>query len=196
MAAAVERLVLVEHPQHVLRRRHHVGRRHVLERPDFAGDLPDPAAADQFLLARAQVVRVADDPALGAAERDVDDGALPRHPHRQGADRVDAFLGVEADAAFGRAARVVVLDAEAPEDLHVPVVHADGNLELVFAQRLAQKIARARVEIEQGRHVIELLLRHLERVEAFRHVMHIRTSGYAYMPRIFVTVATRWIATM
>src|SRR5512143_735849 len=62
--------------------------------------------------ARAQVVRIADDAALRATERDVDDGALPRHPHRERADRVDGFLRVEADAALARSAGVVVLHAE------------------------------------------------------------------------------------
>ena len=135
-------------------------------------------------------------PPLRAAERDVDDRALPRHPHRERADRVDALLRVEADAALGRAARVVVLHAEAAEHLDLAVVHVDGNLKLVLAQRLAQQVAGAAIQIEQRRDVVELVLRHLERVEAFRHVMHMQTSGYAYMPRIFVTVATRLIATM
>ena len=71
-----------------------------------------------------------------------------------------------------------------------------GISELVLAQRLAQQVAGAAIQVEQRRDVVELLLRHLERVEAFRHVMHMQTSGYAYMPRIFVTVATRLIATM
>ena len=134
-AVAVDRLALVEHPEHVLGSRHDVGSRHVDRGTDVLGDLAHPAAADAFLLARREVVRVADHAALGAAERDVDDGALPRHPHREGADRVDRLLRVEADAALARAARVVVLNAEAAEDLDLPVVHADRDREPVFAER-------------------------------------------------------------
>ena len=51
IAAAVEHLVLVEHPEHVLRVRHAVGRRHVDPRPDVLPDLADPAAAERLLLA-------------------------------------------------------------------------------------------------------------------------------------------------
>ena len=112
-------------------------------------------------------------PALAAAERDVDDGALPRHPHGQGAHGIDRLLRVEADAALGRAARVVVLHAEALENLDVPIVHADGDEELELALRVAQQVARALVEIEQVRDLVELSLRHLERVEALRrHAMN------------------------
>ena len=65
----------------------------------------------------AEVVRIADHAALAAAERDVHDGALPGHPHREGPDRVERLLRVEADPALARAPGVVVLHAEAPEDL-------------------------------------------------------------------------------
>ena len=109
-----------------------------------------------FLLARAQVVRVADHAALGAAQRDVDDGALPGHPHRQGADRVDRLLRVEADAALAGAAGVVVLDAEAAEDLHLAVVHPDRDGEVVFAQRDAQQVAGRLVEAEDVGGLVEL----------------------------------------
>ena len=125
MAVPLDGLVFVEHPDHVLRRGHHVRRRHVGQLADVARDLANPSAADLLLLAHAQVVRIANDPALAAAERDVDDRALPRHPHGERAHGVDGFLRVEADAPFGRAARVVVLHAEALEHLDVAVVHAD-----------------------------------------------------------------------
>ena len=47
------------------------------------------------------------------------DGCLPRHPGGQGADGVDGLVGVEADATLRRPTCVVVLDAEAVEDLDV-----------------------------------------------------------------------------
>ena len=127
----------------------------------------DPAAADPLLLARAEVVRVADDAALAAAERDVDDGALPGHPHGQGADGVDRLLGVEADAALAGAAGVVVLAAEAAEDADAAVVHADGDGEMVLPQRLPQEVPGRLVELEKVGDSVELLLGHLERIEPF-----------------------------
>ena len=72
---------------------------------------------------------------------------------------------MEADAALRRAAGVVVLHAEAPEHLHVAVVHADGNGELVLAQREAEQVPRRLIEVENVRHLVELGLGHLERVE-------------------------------
>ena len=52
VAAAVDRLELVEHPEHVLRVGHDVGRRHVADRADVLRELAHPAAADRLLLAR------------------------------------------------------------------------------------------------------------------------------------------------
>ena len=136
-----------------------------LHRADVAGELADPAAADLLLLAQAQVVRVADHAALAAAQRDVHHGALPGHPHGQRADRVDGLLRVEADAALARAAGVVVLDAEAAEDLDRAVVHAHRDAEVVLAHRPAQELARAGVEVQELGDLVELGLGHLEGVE-------------------------------
>ena len=61
-------------------------------------------------------LRVADDAALGAAERQAHQRALPRHPHRERLDLVERDAGVVADAALRRAARDVVRDALARED--------------------------------------------------------------------------------
>ena len=108
---------------------------------------------------------IADHAALAAAERDVHDRALPGHPHGEGAHGVERLLRVEADAALGRAAGVVVLHAEAAEHLHVAVVHAHRDRELVLAQREAQQLARGRVEVEDVGDLVELGLRHLERIE-------------------------------
>ena len=128
---------------------------------------PDPAPAQPFLFPLAEVVGIADDAAFPAAERDVDDGAFPGHPHGQGADRIDGLLGMETDPALAGTAGVVVLAAEAAEDAHAPVVHPDRYAEMVFPQRLAQQVPGRLIELEQAGHRVELLLGHLERVEAF-----------------------------
>jgi hypothetical protein len=160
--AAVNGLVLVEHPQHVLRGRHHVRRGHVHERADLARDLAHPATTDRLLLARAEVVRIADDASLAAAERNVDHRAFPGHPHRQRPHRVHGFLRVESNAALAGTARVVVLYPETAEHLHRAIVHADGNAEVVLAHGIAQHLPRRLVETELVRDLVELGLRHRE----------------------------------
>ena len=112
-----DRLELVQHPEHVLGGGHDVRRRDIGLGTDVARHLPHPPAADLLLLPLAQVVRITDHAALGAAEGDVHHGALPGHPHGQRANGVERLLGVEANAALARAAGIVVLHAEAAEDL-------------------------------------------------------------------------------
>jgi hypothetical protein len=50
----VDRLKLVEHPRHVLRRRPHVRRGDVDFRSEAGGDLSDPATAQAFLFVETQ----------------------------------------------------------------------------------------------------------------------------------------------
>ena len=61
--------------------------------------------------------RVAGYAAFRAAERHIDQRALPGHPHGQRADVIDIRRRMESEAALGRAARDVVLHAIAREDL-------------------------------------------------------------------------------
>ena len=55
-----------------------------------------------------------------------------------------------ADAALGRAAAEVVLDAVAGEDLDRPVVHVDREVDGELAARLAQDQAHARVQVRRS----------------------------------------------
>ena len=144
---------------------HDVGGRHVLQGADQLGDLAHPAAADLLLLAVGELAGIADHAALAAAQGDVDHGRLPGHPGGQGPHGVDGLMGVEADAALRGAAGVAVLDAEAAEDLHRAVVHADGDGEVEFADGVAQQVAGALVEAELLGDAVELLLCHFKRIE-------------------------------
>jgi hypothetical protein len=72
---------------------------------------------------------------------------------------------VKADATLGRAAGIVVLHAEASEDLHVPVIHPNGDAELVLALGDPEEVPRRAIEVEQIGHMVELPLGHLKRVE-------------------------------
>ncbi len=87
-----------------------------------------------------------------------DDRALPGHPHREGLDLVERDVLVVAEAALGRAAAEVVLDAIAGEDLDRPVVHVDREVDGQLAARLAQDAAHALVHPQAIGGQIELPL--------------------------------------
>ena len=70
-----------------------------------------------------------------------------------------------ADAALGRAAAEVVLDAVAGEDLDAAVVHLDREVDGQLAARLTQDLAQAGVEVEALGGEVELLLRDRPRVD-------------------------------
>src|SRR5919197_846744 len=101
--------------------------------------------------------RVADDAALAAAEGDVRDGALPRHPRRERRDFVEIHAGVIADAALRRTERDVVLHAVAGEDFDLAVVHLHRtrNDDLTFGT--GEDLPDARFEGEESRGAVELL---------------------------------------
>ena len=106
-------------------------------------DLGREAAGQALELAHRELLGVDDHAALAAAVGDADDRALPGHPHRQGLDLVEGHVLVVADAALGRAAAEVVLDAVAGEDLDAAVVHLDREVDGQLAARLAQDLAQA-----------------------------------------------------
>ena len=93
-------------------------------------------------------LRITDDAALGSAEGDVDDGALPGHPGGEGADFVERDVGAVADAALAGAAGDGVLDAVAGEDFDVAVVHGDGDVDDDFAGGVAEDFPDSGFEVE------------------------------------------------
>jgi hypothetical protein len=80
---------------------------------------------------------------------------------------------VEADAALCRAARHVVLDAVAGEDLDVTVVHCDGEVDGPLALRDTQDGARLRRQVDVIGRAVELGQGRLDRVRR-------RPSGSAW----------------
>ena len=128
-------------------------------------DLGRIAPRQTLVLVHRELLGVYGDAALGAAERDVDDGALPGHPHRERLDLVERDAGMEADAALRGAPRDRVLDAVPGEDLDLLVVHLDRYGHGQLALRQAQELARSGVEREEVRGAFELDERKLVGVE-------------------------------
>ena len=125
----------------------------------------EEAAGERLELLLAELLGVDDHAALAAAVRDADDRALPGHPHREGLDLVEADVLVVADAALGRPAAEVVLDAVAGEDLDRAVVHLHREVDGQLAAGLAQDAAEAGVEVEPLGGQVELLLGDLPGVD-------------------------------
>ncbi len=155
--------------------RHHlivgvdVGRRHVLLGTDRVDDFGDVAARQRLELAPRHPRRIADDAALAAAERDVRDRALPRHPRRERRHLVERDARVIADAALRRPERDVVLHAVAGEDLDLAVVHLHRARHGDLALGMREDLPDARLEVEKPGRAVELLQHRIEDRSVGRH---------------------------
>ena len=132
-----------------------------LSGPDDRLQLRDEAAAEVLQLALAQLRRVDDHAALGAAVRQIDDRALPGHPHGEGADLVQRDGRRIADAALVGSAGVVVLHAIAGEGADAAVVHLHGEVDGELPFGALQAGQDALVQAEQRGGGVELLQRRL-----------------------------------
>ncbi len=159
----------VHHPGHRLLVRADVRGRDVLLRADDRHDLAGVATGHPLELVAAEQPRVDGHAALRAAVRDADERALPRHPHREGADLVHVRVGVEADAALGRAAGEVVLHAVALEDLQRAVVAPQRDRDLHRPAGRREHLVHALVEAELLDRLVELVQRAVERGHACGH---------------------------
>jgi len=133
-----------------------IGGRYVGLFADIVADGADIGPAEALQFGQGHLFGIADDAALGAAQGYVDHGCLPRHPCCQGADGVDGLVGVEAQAAFRRPSRIVVLDPEAVKDLGATVVHLDRQRDVEFAQRPAQQLVDRRVQLHDLGGIVQL----------------------------------------
>jgi hypothetical protein len=158
----MQRLVFVEHPQHMAGARHQIRPRDVPGRAEVEAHPSNPAAAEPLLFQRTQVVRVAGHPAHAAPQGQDDDGTRPGHQQRQRLDVLGGFLRVEAQPAAARAAGVVVLNARTVEHAHPAVVHAhrDGKAEL--ADGGPQEIPGGRIQTELFGDLVELAASRVE----------------------------------
>ena len=117
-------------------------------RADHRLDLGGEAAGQALQLLAAHRARIAGHAALRAAEGDLDQRALPGHPHGECADVIEIGLRVEAETALGRAAGHVVLDAVAREHADRAVVQLHGEVDRELALWDAQDGAQLLVQPE------------------------------------------------
>ena len=96
---------------------------------------------------------------LGAAIGKADDSTFPRHQHRHRLDGVECEPGLVADAALGRPAADVVLDAKACEELDREVVHVDREVDDEFALDLPEQLTNVVRKCQDLGCGIELMLR-------------------------------------
>ncbi len=137
----------------------------VLLGPDEHADLGRVAPRQPLQLTQRELLGVDPHAALATTIGDAHHGALPGHPHGQGADLVEGHVLVIAQAALGGTAAQVVLDAVAGEDLDAAIVHAHrhGHDELTLA--LAQRGTQGGIEIEPLSRDVELTLGDRPRID-------------------------------
>jgi hypothetical protein len=134
----------------------HIRRRDVPLRTEQRPDLSRVAAGQPLQLADRQAPGGAGDAAFGPAEGDADQGALPGHGHRHRAHLVEVHVRRVADAALGRAARQVVLDAVPLEDGQRPVVDEDREAHRQLALAGAQDGVQGGMQVEALGNSVEL----------------------------------------
>ncbi len=130
----------VHHPGHGLLVGVHVRSGDILFRTDDLDDLGGEAAGHALQFAARHGLGIADDPALGATEGNVDHRALPGHPGGEGAHFVEVDLRGVANAALGRTARHGVLHPIAGEQFHAAIIHLNRNVYREFALGLAENL--------------------------------------------------------
>ena len=169
MAFHRDLFVFVHHPRHDLAVGVDVGSRHVFRNADDRRDRADVSAGEAFFFGIGEFFRIADNAALTAAKRNIDDGALPSHPAGEGANGVNRFGREPTDTAFCRTSRRIILNAETLENSRGAVVHFDGKSDPDFALRGAQQLGGRFVESQHFRSLEDALFRNGERITFVSH---------------------------
>ena len=115
------------------------------QRHDFAGI----ATRDAFEFFLGVVRGVEPHPALGAPVWDVEERALPRHPHRQGAYLVEVDVWAVANTALAGSAGEIVLNAVPNEHFHFAAVTAQRHADGYFSAGRRQHAVHAFVVAEE-----------------------------------------------
>ena len=111
---------------------------------------------------RESLRRVAIHPALGPAERQVDDRRLPRHQAGQRPRLVLVHRRMVAQAPLVGPARIVVLDPIADEVADLPRVQLDRHLDPHLAVGRHQQRPDVLRQVELLRRLVEVIIRRLE----------------------------------
>src|SRR5437764_4511907 len=154
----------VHHPGHDLFVGIHVGRGNIFFRADEFDQFSGVAASHAFQFTHRHFVRIANDAALGAAERNIHHGTFPGHPAGQGANLVQGDIGRITNSALGRAACDGVLHTESGENFQLAIVHHDRNVNDDFASGITQNLHNAFVQVELVRGQIETRRLRLPRI--------------------------------
>jgi hypothetical protein len=164
-----ERFIFIQHPGHDLGVGVYIGRGHILGQANIAGDVAHIGSAEPLQFAGRHLAGIADDAAFGTAQGDVGHGRLPGHPGGQGPDGIDGLIGVEAEPPFVGPRASLYCTRKAAESLGPAVVHAHRNAEMEFTHRFAQEFMHGRIELENGRCLVQLSLGNGKRIEIFSH---------------------------
>ena len=100
--------------------------------------------------------RVAANAALGAAVRQPQERALPRHPHRERGALAERHVRVVADTALRRPEHARVQDAVAREDGPAAVVHPHRDADHDRALGIAEALGGAGVDVGVRERLLEL----------------------------------------
>ena len=137
-AVAFEHAVGVHHPSHNSSVRSYIRSRNILFRSDQRRDSGRESSGDRANLIFREFAGIADNTALSAAIRDIDDRALERHPCCQSPYFILIDIRMEADSSFGRSAGSGMLDTVAFEYLRASIIHTHRNRDLQFSFRVFQ----------------------------------------------------------
>ena len=124
----------------------HVRGRYIALRAQDVHQFGGVAPRDALQLARREHLWIADYAALSTAKRNVNHGAFPSHPGREGAHFVERDVGSKTNAALGWAAGQRVLHPVAGEHLQPPVIEADRNVNGHLHRRTPQDLGQAIVQ--------------------------------------------------
>src|SRR5215472_2367090 len=125
---AARHAVGVHNPRHHLSICIDIGSRDVAVGADEVRDFVGVAAREAFQFTMRKILGIADDASLRATEGNVDRGALPCHPGGQRLHFIETYIGMIANTALARPARIVVLYAKSLKYLDVAIVHLDGQM--------------------------------------------------------------------
>jgi hypothetical protein len=166
----------VHDPGHHLLVGAQVRRRDVAVGADHLDDLGRVAARDALELAGRELARVDAHAALGPAEGEAHDRALPGHPHGERRGLAERDVLVVADAALGGPHGEQVLHAVAVDGVDlVVVVAAERERHDVGALGAAQPLPDVLVEVHDPRGLVELV--HREPVHG-RVPLEVRRLGF------------------